>query len=92
MAITFASDVIDISDVATLVAATNSSRESLALRVQSENAKIWLGPDNTVTVDTGWYWKEEDGSFDDATGSTSAYYAICRAGKTAKVSVIEFSH
>ncbi len=85
-------DIIDITSTATLVIAANASRRSTVIQVVTPNDDgVYLGPDNTVTVNTGLNWRKADGPLVDNVPSLDAWYAITRAGTTAKVSYLEIT-
>ena len=80
-------NLLSIASTATSVLAANPDRLAAILRVVS--GEVWFGPDNTVTADDGLYWTVNDGPLNDEIPTLDAWYAIARAGTTAKICTLE---
>lgn len=87
MAVTKASNCINVTSTATLVLAGDADRRGLLLSIVGKG-RVWIGPDNTVAQDAGYYWTDEMPVIEDNAPSTDDWYAICRDGETAQISYL----
>jgi hypothetical protein len=86
---TKATGEVTVGSSATQVVAANGNRRACALRVTK--GEVWLGKDNAVTVDGGYYLSQADAPLVDNVPATDAWWAIARPGQSARVCYLDVS-